>query len=50
MPQMKPMMWLMMMTMTLMMIMMTLIMNFFTTIKISHQWMKKTPYLIKWKW
>nr|ALO64523.1 ATP synthase F0 subunit 8 [Andrena semilaevis] len=50
MPQMKPMIWLMMMTMTLTMIMTTIIMNFFTPMETSNNMKTKKIKLIKWKW
>nr|ALO64911.1 ATP synthase F0 subunit 8 [Andrena chrysosceles] len=49
MPQMKPMIWLLMMILTLTMTMMTIIMNFFTTMEMPNQFNKKTK-VIKWKW
>nr|ALO64386.1 ATP synthase F0 subunit 8 [Andrena subopaca] len=50
MPQMKPMIWLIMMLMTLMMIMMTIIINFFTIMETSNNMKTKKIKLIKWKW
>nr|ALO64510.1 ATP synthase F0 subunit 8 [Andrena cineraria] len=50
MPQMKPMIWLMMMMVTLMMIMMTIIMNFFMETKLINQSKSMKIKVIKWKW
>nr|YP_009652900.1 ATP synthase F0 subunit 8 [Andrena chekiangensis]QCG69813.1 ATP synthase F0 subunit 8 [Andrena chekiangensis] len=50
MPQMKPMIWTMLMMMTLMMITMTIIMNYFTESNMNFKKMPKKIKLIKWKW
>nr|ALO64817.1 ATP synthase F0 subunit 8 [Andrena minutula] len=50
MPQMKPMIWLIMMLMTLMMIMATIIINFFTIMETSINMKSKGIKSMKWKW
>nr|ALO64477.1 ATP synthase F0 subunit 8 [Andrena fulva] len=50
MPQMKPMMWLMLLMLTLMMIMLTMIINFFSSMDSIIQPKPKSINPIKWKW
>nr|ALO64579.1 ATP synthase F0 subunit 8 [Andrena nitida] len=50
MPQMKPMIWLMMMMMTLMMIMLTIIINFFSSLQTTQLNKSMKIKSIKWKW
>nr|ALO64399.1 ATP synthase F0 subunit 8 [Andrena labiata] len=50
MPQMKPMLWTIMMMMTLTMIMMTIITNFFTTLQMTNKHKVKKIKTMKWKW
>nr|ALO64748.1 ATP synthase F0 subunit 8 [Andrena nigroaenea] len=50
MPQMKPMIWLMMMMMTLVMIMLTIIINFFSLMETTNQIKSTKIKSIKWKW
>nr|ALO64632.1 ATP synthase F0 subunit 8 [Andrena haemorrhoa] len=50
MPQMKPLMWTVMMMMTMTMIITTMILNFFTNMKSINQLKKNKIKSLKWKW
>nr|ANM47948.1 ATP synthase F0 subunit 8 [Andrena camellia] len=50
MPQMKPMIWTMMMIMSIMLITMMMITNYFSTTKMNPQTFNKMTKTMKWKW
>nr|ALO64841.1 ATP synthase F0 subunit 8 [Andrena flavipes]UPX88736.1 ATP synthase F0 subunit 8 [Andrena flavipes] len=50
MPQMKPMIWLLTMTLTLLMILLTIIINFFSSMKTVNNQQSMKIKTIKWKW